>query len=128
VLLGCAYLVRGADGAPNTLTLKAGGFFGLLTAIMAWYNALAGILDDSNRYAGRPNPVSSNFGAFKSAAVADASLASSSSPSATCPGRTRAVSGERRWGKRCRGEDAMARGMVMGARDEGKRKNTRRLG
>ncbi len=31
--------------------IKAGGFFGLLAAFAAWYNALAGIADDSNRYA-----------------------------------------------------------------------------
>jgi len=50
LLLGCAHLVRGSDGTPNTSTLKAGGFFGLLAAFLAWYNALAGILDDSNSF------------------------------------------------------------------------------
>lgn len=49
LLLGIAYLHRSA-GAPNGKLLKAGGFFGLLTAFLAWYNAVAGLLDDSNRY------------------------------------------------------------------------------
>lgn len=35
---------------PNPPIIKAGGFFGLLAAFAAWYNALAGIADDSNRY------------------------------------------------------------------------------
>lgn len=49
LLLGIGYLHRSA-GAPNGKIIKAGGFFGLLTAFLAWYNALAGLLDDSNRY------------------------------------------------------------------------------
>ena len=50
LLLGCGYLARDASGAPNPPTIKAGGVFGLLAAFLAWYNALAGILDSSNRY------------------------------------------------------------------------------
>lgn len=49
LLLGIGYLAR-VDGAPNPPVIKAGGVFGLLAAFLAWYNALAGILDDSNRY------------------------------------------------------------------------------
>ena len=49
LLLGIGYLHR-SGGAPSTKVIKAGGFFGLLTAFLAWYNALAGLLDDSNRY------------------------------------------------------------------------------
>lgn len=49
MLLGIGYLHRDAMGAPNTPILKAGGFFALLAAFLAWYNALAGIADDSNR-------------------------------------------------------------------------------
>ena len=30
--------------------IKAGGFFGLLAAFMAWYNAAAGLLDSSNSF------------------------------------------------------------------------------
>ena len=37
-------------GKPNTPIVKAGGFFALLAAFMAWYNALAGIADDSNSF------------------------------------------------------------------------------
>ncbi|KAL9130668.1 MAG: hypothetical protein Q9217_001195 [Psora testacea] len=50
MLLGISYLHRDAQGKPNLPIEKAGGFFALLAAFMAWYNALAGIADDSNRY------------------------------------------------------------------------------
>lgn len=30
--------------------MKAGGFFALLAAFLAWYNALAGIADTSNSF------------------------------------------------------------------------------
>ena len=50
LLLGIGYLHRTSAGAPSSPILKAGGLFGLLTAFLAWYNALAGLLDDSNRY------------------------------------------------------------------------------
>lgn len=49
MLLGIGYLKRDATGAPNPPVIKAGGFFALLAAFMAWYNALAGLADDSNR-------------------------------------------------------------------------------
>ena len=49
LLLGIAYLHPNAAGAVNTPIEKAGGFFALLAAFLAWYNALAGILDDGNR-------------------------------------------------------------------------------
>ena len=49
MLLGIGYLKRDAVGAPNPPVIKAGGFFALLAAFMAWYNALAGLADDSNR-------------------------------------------------------------------------------
>jgi len=49
LLLGIGYLHRSPKGVPNPPIIKAGGFFGLLAAFSAWYNALAGILDDSNR-------------------------------------------------------------------------------
>ena len=50
LLLGIGYLKPNTAGSPNPPVIKAGGFFALLAAFMAWYNALAGILDDSNRY------------------------------------------------------------------------------
>ena len=50
MLLGIGYLHPNAAGSPNPPVISAGGFFALLAAFLAWYNALAGILDDSNRY------------------------------------------------------------------------------
>ncbi|KAJ5551483.1 GPR/FUN34 family protein [Penicillium sp. DV-2018c] len=49
LLLGVAYLHRD-NGLPNVKLQKAGGFFGLLAAFAAWYNALAGIADTSNSF------------------------------------------------------------------------------
>jgi GPR1/FUN34/yaaH family len=37
-----------SNGAPSTPWIKAGGFFGLLAAFLAWYNAFAGMADKSN--------------------------------------------------------------------------------
>jgi len=49
LLLGIGYL-QATDGAPKTSVIKGGGYFGLFAAFMAWYNALAGIADDSNSF------------------------------------------------------------------------------
>lgn len=49
LLLGIGYLHPDSAGAPNPPVISAGGFFALMAAFLAWYNALAGILDDSNR-------------------------------------------------------------------------------
>jgi len=38
------------DGLEDVSINKAGGYFGLFAAFMAWYNALAGIADDSNSF------------------------------------------------------------------------------
>lgn len=48
LLLGIGYL-RNDGKAPNSGCIKAGGYFGLFAAFLAWYNALAGIADNSNR-------------------------------------------------------------------------------
>ena len=80
LLLGIGYLHRDAMGAPNPPVIKAGGFFALLAAFLAWYNALAGIADDSNRQA------LSSY-SFKNVTQADSAPASSSSLSHTSPGR-----------------------------------------
>jgi succinate-acetate transporter protein len=49
MLLGIGYLNN--DGAhPQSGCIVAGGAFGLMAAFLAWYNALAGIADSSNRY------------------------------------------------------------------------------
>ncbi|KAL9578603.1 MAG: hypothetical protein Q9212_005609 [Teloschistes hypoglaucus] len=50
LLLGIGYLQRNAENKPNPPVIKAGGFFGLLAAFAAWYNAIAGIADDSNSF------------------------------------------------------------------------------
>jgi succinate-acetate transporter protein len=50
LLLGIGYLVRDDTGAPTPSIIKAGGFFALLAAFLAWYNALAGIADSSNSF------------------------------------------------------------------------------
>jgi len=41
---------QSVEGAENIPCNKAGGYFGLFAAFMAWYNALAGIADDSNSF------------------------------------------------------------------------------
>lgn len=48
LFLGIGYLQHDAAG-PKTSLIKAGGYFGLFAALLAWYNALAGIADNSNR-------------------------------------------------------------------------------
>ncbi|KAF2877143.1 glyoxylate pathway regulator [Massariosphaeria phaeospora] len=49
LLLGIGYLQN--DGAvPQSGCIKAGGYFGLFAAFLAWYNALAGIADNSNSF------------------------------------------------------------------------------
>jgi len=49
LLLGIGYLEH--DGAkPQQGCIKAGGYFGLFAAFLAWYNALAGIADNSNSF------------------------------------------------------------------------------
>jgi len=45
LLLAIGYLTATA-GVPHAATIKAGGYFGLFAAFMAWYNAFAGIADD----------------------------------------------------------------------------------
>ena len=52
LMLGIGWLRHDAMGMPYEGVIQAGGFFGLLSAFAAWYNALAGMLDDSNRYVG----------------------------------------------------------------------------
>jgi succinate-acetate transporter protein len=37
-------------GHPNENVIKAGGFFALLAAFLAWWCAFAGIADDSNSF------------------------------------------------------------------------------
>ncbi|EYE94833.1 acetate uptake transporter family protein [Aspergillus ruber CBS 135680] len=50
LLLGVGYIQRDSQNQPNKPVLMAGGFFGLLAAFAAWYNALAGLADNSNSF------------------------------------------------------------------------------
>lgn len=49
LFLFLGYLYAGHTTLNSNL-IKAGGYFGLFAAFMAWYNALAGIADDSNSF------------------------------------------------------------------------------
>jgi succinate-acetate transporter protein len=49
-LLSIGHLTSDAKGKNNIPVIKAGGYFGLFAAFLAWYNALAGIADDSNSF------------------------------------------------------------------------------
>ncbi|KAG9235332.1 putative meiotically up-regulated gene 86 protein [Amylocarpus encephaloides] len=44
------HLDADAKGKVNLTAQKAGGYFGLFAAFLAWYNALAGIADSSNSF------------------------------------------------------------------------------
>jgi len=44
------YLYSDDTGAHQPQLIKAGGYFGIFAAFLAWYNALAGIADDSNSF------------------------------------------------------------------------------
>ena len=48
LMLGIGYL-QNDSGEPQAQLIKAGGGFGILAAFLAWYNALAGMADSSNR-------------------------------------------------------------------------------
>jgi len=50
LFLAISYVKQGPKGAPNHGLTIAGGVFGILAAFLAWYNALAGIADDSNSF------------------------------------------------------------------------------
>jgi succinate-acetate transporter protein len=55
LLLGIGYLENNGK-APQEGCIVAGGAFGLMAAFAAWYNALAGIADSSNRYVDAHTP------------------------------------------------------------------------
>ncbi|KAI9650719.1 Accumulation of DYads [Ciborinia camelliae] len=50
LFLGIGHLEADSAGVPSSGLIKAGGYFGLLAAFIAWYNALAGLADDSNSF------------------------------------------------------------------------------
>lgn len=88
LLLGIGYLQN--DGAaPQHGCIVAGGAFGLMAAFAAWYNALAGIADSSNRFV---LPHFHMIFAFTNMLQ----TASSSFPSRTSHGPTRAAKGATR--------------------------------
>jgi succinate-acetate transporter protein len=89
LLLGIGYLQNNGK-APNSACITAGGAFGLLAAFTAWYNALAGIADSSNRLVLLPSTVP------LASMINVVSTASSSFPSRTSPGPTRAARSARR--------------------------------
>jgi len=50
LFLGVSRLIASSAGVPDLPTQKAGGYFGIFAAFLAWYNAFAGIADDSNSF------------------------------------------------------------------------------
>lgn len=50
LLLGIAHILCDTHGGVMPSLQKAGGFFGLLAALAAWYNAFAGVFDASNGF------------------------------------------------------------------------------
>ncbi|KAI1906799.1 Meiotically up-regulated protein 86 protein [Ophidiomyces ophidiicola] len=50
LLLAIGYFQESAPGVPYAPLIKAGGFFGLLAAFLAWYGALAELADETNSF------------------------------------------------------------------------------
>lgn len=50
LFLAIAHVVQTPTGKPNHALTVVGGVFGILAALLAWYNALAGIADTSNSF------------------------------------------------------------------------------
>ncbi|EKD12627.1 uncharacterized protein L3040_005213 [Drepanopeziza brunnea f. sp. 'multigermtubi'] len=50
LMLAVGHLEASDAGVPQSACIKAGGYFGIFAAFLAWYNALAGIADDSNSF------------------------------------------------------------------------------
>lgn len=48
LLIALSYFFPNAEMLPNTGLAQSGGFFALLAAFLAWYNAFAGVADSSN--------------------------------------------------------------------------------
>lgn len=89
LMLACGEFAAANGNAASSLTLKhAGGGFGLLAAFLAWYNAFAGMAD--KRYVFRLSRTHLNQRLFLLTLFSVATR-SSSFPSSTSPGQTRAV-------------------------------------
>lgn len=50
LLLTVAHFQQLPDGSPSPGLTKASGVIGLMTSFITWWNAFAGILDDSNSF------------------------------------------------------------------------------
>jgi len=50
LMLACAHFITMEGGVPSENLTKAGGVFGLMAAFLAWYCALAGMLDEKNSW------------------------------------------------------------------------------
>jgi len=50
LLLAIGHLQQSSEGVPQAHCIKAGGILGLITAFIAWWNALAGMLERSNSF------------------------------------------------------------------------------
>ncbi|KAJ5901861.1 hypothetical protein N7495_002389 [Penicillium taxi] len=50
LLLALAYFYPTAEGVPHPGCQKAGGILAIIGAFLAWYNAIAGIADDTNSF------------------------------------------------------------------------------
>lgn len=50
LLIALSYFFLNAQQMPNEGLMKAGGLLAFLAAFLAWYNAFAGIADDSNSF------------------------------------------------------------------------------
>ncbi|KAL4936159.1 hypothetical protein BDV06DRAFT_233676 [Aspergillus oleicola] len=46
--LGLGYILRDAQGMPNSPLCQAGGFFAIACAFLCWYNGFAGLAEPSN--------------------------------------------------------------------------------
>lgn len=50
LLLAVAHFDQNADGSGNATITKVAGIFGLITAFIAWWNAMAGLLERNNSF------------------------------------------------------------------------------
>lgn len=50
LMLAIGHFEEAAPGKVNEPLIQAGGFFGLVAAFLAWYNAIAGIANESNSF------------------------------------------------------------------------------
>lgn len=54
LLLAIGHFVQTSAGAPTSSIIKAGGAFGIITAFIAWYNAMAQLSEKSNSFFNYP--------------------------------------------------------------------------